>query len=132
MSQVASNCARTDKRMHALGLLFCALLCALASSPTARAENYSDLWWNPDESGWGLALADHETQLFGVWYTYGADGSPIWYVIPGGTLSADKRKFAGDIYQTTGPAWFSQFDPAKVTTTRVGTASIDFAPTGMV
>src|SRR5206468_9886700 len=29
----------------------------------AQAANYSDLWWNPSESGWGLTIADHDTTL---------------------------------------------------------------------
>ena len=49
-----------------------------------HAENYSDMWWSPSESGWGITIADHETQLFAVWYTYDTDGSPLWFTIPGG------------------------------------------------
>ena len=66
----------------ALGLIL-SLVCGVA-----HAANYSDIWWNPAESGWGITLADHETTLFGVWYTYRADGKPVWYTIPGGTFSS--------------------------------------------
>ena len=30
------------------------------------STNYSDIWWNPNESGWGLTIADHETHIFAV------------------------------------------------------------------
>lgn len=103
-----------------------ALLGALLA-PSARAQNHSDIWWNPSESGWGLTIADHQSQLFAVWFTYRQDGHPTWYVIPGGTVSADGLHFNGDMYATTGPAFSSApFDPAKVTVTKVGSASLDF------
>lgn len=98
------------------------------STATQASLNYSDIWWNPDESGWGITIADHQSQLFIVWYTYRLDGSPTWFVIPGGTLSADKRFFKGDIYQTTGPPYNIVFDPNQVRITKVGSASFDFAP----
>ena len=98
------------------------------ASHSAVAQNYSDIWWNPSESGWGLTLADHETQIFAVWFTYRQDGGPTWFVIPGGSFSQGRRLFNADIYQTRGPAYNTSFNPTLVTPTRVGTASFDFAP----
>ena len=96
------------------------------------STNYSDIWWNPNESGWGLTIADHETQIFAVWYTYNADGRPTWFVIPGGTFSQDRRIFTGTVYQTRGPCYRNAtFDPGQVTATPVGSATIDFAPTDL-
>jgi len=108
-----------------LGVML-SLVCGICS-----AANYSDIWWNPAESGWGVTLADHESNLFGVWYTYRADGKPVWYTIPGGTFSSDRRTFSGDIYITRGPSYTSAtFDPSQVVATKVGTATFDFAPAG--
>jgi len=95
------------------------------------AANYTDIWWNPNESGWGLTIADHQTQIFGVWYTYRQDGQSTWFTIPGGTFSQGRRIFTGDIYQTTGPPYNTTFDPNQVHATRVGSATIDFAPPGL-
>lgn len=44
------------------------------------------MWFNPAESGWGVTIADHETQL-AVCYTYDTDGSPLWFTVSGGTFS---------------------------------------------
>ena len=117
------------------GTASCTILMSGASAVTATfvaagsaATNYSDIWWNPAESGWGLTIADHQTQLFVVWYTYRQDGSPTWFVIPGGTFSQGKRLFSGDIYQTTGPPYTGAFDSSQVRVTKVGTANLDFAP----
>jgi hypothetical protein len=98
---------------------------------TCLAENYSDMWWNPSESGWGVTIADHGTQLVAVWYAYDTDGSPMWFIVPGGTFNANRTFFSGDLYRTTGPSFANAtFDPNAVTTTKVGAASFDFAPTG--
>ena len=122
--------------MHSFFLYFKRLtrtigaLVVLAMAGTAHAQNYSDIWWNPAESGWGLTIADHNSQLFAVWYTYDASGKPTWFTIPGGTFSNGKRNFSGDIYQTTGPAYTQPFVASQVTATKVGSASLDFAPAG--
>lgn len=96
----------------------------------SHAQNYSDMWWNPSESGWGVTIADHETQLVAVWYTYDTDGSPVWFTVPGGTFNADRTFFSGDLYRATGPSFAGAFDPAAVVRTKVGTASFEFAPGG--
>lgn len=106
-------------------------LCVAIASFAAHAQNYSDIWFNPAESGWGLTIADHQSNLFAVWFTYRQDGKPTWYVIPGGTFTNGHQHFAGDIYATTGPAYSAAtFDPSRVTATKVGTAAIDFASYG--
>lgn len=98
----------------------------------ACAQNYSDIWWNPSESGWGVTIADHETNIFGVMYAYRSDSRPVWYTIPGGTFSQGRRIFQGDVYVTKGPPYTNPvFDSSQVTATKVGTASFDFSPPGL-
>jgi alpha-tubulin suppressor-like RCC1 family protein len=102
------------------------------TAPAAVAQNYSDIWWNPGESGWGVTIADHETNIFAVWYTYEASGKPTWFTIPGGTLSADRRYFSGDLWSTTGPCYSAaSFNPAQVVAVRRGSVNLDFAPTDL-
>jgi hypothetical protein len=109
----------------ALGIIL-SLFCTLG-----QAANFSDIWWNPSESGWGVTIADHGSNLFGVWYTYRADGKPVWYTIPGGTFSSDHSTFTGDVYVTRGPSYtLSAFDASQVVATKVGTATFNFAPSG--
>src|SRR5438105_11300168 len=111
-----------------LARLLLALAAFALATADVRAQNYSDIWWNPAEPGWGVTIADHETQLFAVWYTYQANGSQAWFVVPGGTFASGRRLFTGDMYQTTGPSYDTAFDPSRVVSTRIGTASFDFAP----
>jgi hypothetical protein len=99
---------------------------------SAHAQNYSDIWWGgARESGWGVTIADHETNIFAVYYTYGLDGRATWYALSGGTFSQGKRIFTGDMYATTGPHFAVEpFNAAQVATRKVGTATFDFAPPG--
>jgi len=88
----------------------------------------SDLWWNPLESGMGWTLSEHASgQAFVVWYRYDAQGNPIWYVMPGGTWT-DDTTFHGTLYKTHGPPFFQgPFDPARVTSTAIGDATLAFS-----
>ena len=85
----------------------------------ATLANYTDLWWNPEESGWGINLAHQGDTIFAAWFTYGLDGSPLWLV-----ATANKTgpgKYAGDLYRATGPAGPTMQAAA------VGTAMLAFA-----
>ena len=91
----------------------------------APAFDFSDLWWNPNESGWGLNLVQHASnQVFGVMYTYEAPNRPLWLVIPGGTWTSS-LVFTGTIYRVNGPL-IAGFDPTKVNVRAVGAATLTF------
>jgi hypothetical protein len=92
--------------------------------------NFQGLWWNSpagSESGWGLNVAHQNDTLFATWFTYDDAGKPLWLVMSGAKNTANNL-YLGDLYSTTGPPFSSAtFDPAQVTVTRVGSASLDFA-----
>ena len=93
-----------------------ALVVALLFAPLARAANYTDIWWNPSESGWGMTLSHHNDQIFGVWYVYDTDGKPLWVVMSDGVFSNDGRTFTGNVYRTTGPSYRAPiFYPSQTT-----------------
>ena len=106
-----------------------AVALSLSAANTAQAQNYSDIWWNPNESGWGLTIADHGPVAFVVWYTYDVDNQPVWFSLTG-TFTNNRKNFTGDLIRTTGPAYNQPFRADQVTVTKVGTASFDFAPAG--
>lgn len=94
-----------------------------ASSPKA---NYSDMWWVPTESGWGLSLQQHDSGIvFAAWFVYGSDGKPTWYVVPNGQWQSDVT-YAGPVYKTTGPYFGGTFNSAQVTVQPAGTAQFTF------
>jgi mono/diheme cytochrome c family protein len=93
--------------------------------PPTPQFNYSDLWWNPAESGWGLTIVQHGTgPLFCVMFTYASPDVPMWYVIPGGTWTSTTT-FTGTVYRVSGTALNQPF--AGSNATRVGQATLDFA-----
>jgi hypothetical protein len=87
------------------------------------------LWWNPDESGWGLNLNHQGNVAFATLFTYDASRAPLWLVMSAGALQPDGLTFTGDLYRTTGPAFnanpFTPIGAANVT--NVGRMSISFS-----
>jgi hypothetical protein len=98
-------------------------------SPRGRSDplwNFTDLWWNPSESGWGINLVQHPSGvIFATWFVYGPDGKPIWYAIPDGDW-VSPTEYRGVIYRTTGPFFGGPFSAAAVAVTPVGNATINF------
>jgi hypothetical protein len=113
-----------------------------ASAQVAPTVNYTDMWWNPNESGWGISIVQKRPAggsvdtLFAVWYTYdprapdtttsaSTDFLPLWIVMPGGTWTTP-RTFAGNLYVTLGTPLASTWNPAGLTFTQVGTFTFNF------
>ena len=89
----------------------------------------TSLWWNPNESGWGLNLNQQGSLMFATLFTYDSGRAPLWLVMSGGALQPDGLTFTGDLYRTTGPAFnASPFTPiGAANVTRVGTMSVQFS-----
>jgi len=92
----------------------------------ACATDYSDIWWNPAESGWGINLAQSDKFIFATFFVYGPGNVPTWYA---GNLTLDSSgNYTGGLYTTTGTyLGIMPYDPAQFGVTSVGTAS--FRPT---
>jgi hypothetical protein len=91
--------------------------------------DYSGMWWNPGESGWGLSISHGPTHgFFAAWFAYDASGAPTWYTLESGGWGAygSQTGYVGRVYRYTGPRLGSTFDPAKVVAKDVGTARLTF------
>ena len=100
-------------------------------SDLTRAYNYQDLWWAAPagvESGWGLSLAHEGDIVFGTWFTYDIDRTPMWLVFTAPkTTDNTTNTYTGTLFRTTGPSFASTpFDPKQVVATSVGTATVVF------
>jgi hypothetical protein len=84
---------------------------------TTTAANYTDLWWNPAESGWGINLTHQGDTIFAAWYTYGTDGTALFLVAS--LLKTAAGTYTGDLYRATGPV-------GAIHASAVGTATLDF------
>jgi hypothetical protein len=86
--------------------------------------DYSDLWWNPSESGWGMAMAQQNANIFLAWYVYDSTGKPVWYVASNCTVSGSSC--SGPLYSTTGPPFGPTFNSSLVTVATAGSVIVSF------
>jgi hypothetical protein len=92
--------------------------------------DYTGIWWNPQESGWGLSLHQSPTNVvFGAWFIYNAAGQPEWYTLQGGQWTSSTT-WTGTVYRTTGPFFAGPgYDPRLVLIQASGTATLEFKQT---
>ena len=97
-------------------------------------SKFTDLWWNPDESGWGVGVFQFKSFAFAILFVYGVNHQPTWYVAsvvettPAGDTS--QRSFEGPVFATTGTWWYTS--PFKLTSVRIaGMARFVFPSDGI-
>src|SRR5689334_9759101 len=118
--------------MRTLRLLLVALaLASFASGARASSgTNFSDQWWNPNESGWGAAVLQQADVLFVDVFVYGPDNRPTWYTAAAyHQPQAAGLLFSGDLYVTSGPWFGAFFNPNAVFARKVGTLQFDASST---
>jgi len=100
-----------------------------ASVTAASNLNYTALWWNPAESGWGINVDHQGNILFATLFTYDASGAPLWLVMSNGAMQPNGTTFTGELYRTTGSPFnavpFIPIGPGNVT--QVGTMTLAFS-----
>lgn len=97
---------------------------SLPAFAVTSGTDFTDLWWNPAESGWGVNLIQQDNIVFATLFVYGPDNSARWYVAS--NLQGSGGSFAGQLFQTTGPTFTAAFNPGAVTVTPVGTMTLSF------
>lgn len=122
----------TDRSPWKVMLATLAGLIATATSTTAAlANNYQDLWWNPNESGWGINISQQGDVMFATWFIYGPTSQPTWvFLSRAERTGALGNTFTGDLSQATSGSPFSTvpFVPSRTANFRkVGTATLVFA-----
>lgn len=90
-----------------------------SAAATSLNTEVSDIWWNPDQNGWGLQLVNTGTFVFATVFTYGADGKPTW--ITGELTAGANTTFAGPAYINAGPYFGGTWNNGAVTQRKVGT-----------
>jgi hypothetical protein len=118
--------------------LACALLAFAipAAAQSVPATNYSDMWYLPAESGWGLSFVQHTgtNRVYAVWYTYdprepdatvAGNFRPLWVVLAGGGTWTSPTSFTGPVYVTNGLPFNQSGSNTKVNP--VGTFTFNFA-----
>lgn len=89
------------------------------------AANYTDLWWNNAESGWGINLNHQSDTIFATLYTYASDGRDMW-LVASNLARQPNGSYAGALYRAVGPV-FNASPWTPNTLTQVGTMTLAFA-----
>ena len=99
--------------------------CASAFANTYTSD-LSDLWWNENESGWGVNVNHQREIVFLTFFVYGADGKGTWYTGQASHTGQDSRGaliFTGGVYEFSGPPNGTVFNAASVTGRSAGTVT---------
>ena len=110
-------------RRCAAGLLV-ALGFSLPASATTAGTDFTDLWYNPAEDGWGINLIQQSNIIFATMFVYGTDNRAHWFVAS--DMRPSGSTFSGVLYETTGPAFNATWNPAQVNKPPVGSITITF------
>ncbi len=98
---------------------------SLSFAAPGLANKYQDWWWNPNQSGQGINIGQQGNTLFVAWFTYDNAGESLWVTLSG-DLAATSDSITGDLLLFKGPPLGTAFNPAQVTNTKVGTATLRF------
>jgi hypothetical protein len=117
-----------------LFLSACLAVMLPAAAQSVPNADYTDMWWNPNESGWGISFMQRGSgnQAYATWYTYDprevdpATGQhkPLWIVMTGGTWTAPNT-ITGRAYVLNGVPYFQ--GGTNKTVRDVGSFTITFS-----
>ena len=97
-----------------------------ATGATPPTVDYTDLWWNPNESGWGVTLTQQYGTIFVALYSYDSNGNPVWYVASNCPVIGSGC--TGDLYQVTnGSPLTGVWNASNKVTNKVGTITFSFS-----
>jgi len=113
------------------GMLDAGAAVSASSSAATTQVPVEGLWWSSpggSEAGWGINLAQQGTVLFATWFTYDLTGKAWWLSMTATQTGSNPDVYSGQLFQTHGPAFSATpFDPALVTRTPVGSATLSFS-----
>jgi hypothetical protein len=116
--------------LHLLRTFFAATgLAASTMTGATTSTAYSDLWAAPNEPGWGLNISQQADTLFGTLFIYGSGEQAVWYSVTLTNTSTGPNgagTYSGTLYQTSGPANGTPYNPALVKYRQVGLLTIAF------
>jgi len=113
-----------------LGKLLAAAALALGISLPASAVtggiDFTDLWWNPSEPGWGMNVIHQNGIIFATLYVYDAAGTPHFF--SGSETRGTGTSFTGPLYETRGTNFaVNPYNAGAYGASAVGTITINFS-----
>ena len=87
-----------------------AFVAAAAFSGSAYCTDFTDVWFVPGESGWGVNVVQSDNFLFVTFFIYDRNLQPTWYTAQ---LTWDGTRYSGGLYATQGSFWAGQWNPGQ-------------------
>lgn len=86
-----------------------------------------EMWWGGKaQDGWGINITQQAGILFGAWYTYGADGKALWYVMSDGAWTGNT--YRGTFFSTVSSPWLgATYNPSQLQIVPAGTLTLNFS-----
>jgi lysyl endopeptidase len=110
--------------------LAAATLAKWLTAASGPLDDYSGLWFDPDEPGWGLSIMqDAQDRVLATWFAYDAESRPTWLVMPAATWTR-AGAFEGALYRARGSAFELPYDPSAFAVLRVGMLRVQFTVDG--
>jgi len=99
---------------------------ALPASAVTSGTDFTDLWWNPAESGWGLNVIHQNGVIFATLYVYDGAGTPHYF--SGSETRGTGTSFTGPLFETRGtPFAVTPYNVGAHSATPVGSISLSFS-----
>jgi len=93
---------------------------------TSANAPITGLWWNVDESGWGVTLTQQVDIIFVTIFTYDQNGLPIWYVASNCSVSGPGC--SGELYFVEGGSSLTEpWDDSELEVKSVGNIEFVFS-----
>jgi hypothetical protein len=96
-------------------------LLLLGAALEAAANDYTDIWYNPAQQGYGFNFVQSNQFIFATFFVYGAGGQPTWLVA--GLDWDGLGSYTGNLYAATGTSYGAPWNPANYAPAQVGTAA---------
>ncbi len=99
---------------------------SLPASAVTSGTDFTDLWWNPSEPGWGLNVIHQNGIIFATLYVYDAAGTPHFY--SGSETRGTGNTFSGALFETRGTYFATNpYAAGSYGATQIGTITLSFA-----
>ena len=99
---------------------------ANATFANTFTSDLSDLWWNANESGWGVTVTHQQEVIFLTFFVYDSSNRPTFYTgqtTYSNNTAQGSQLYSGQMYQTSGPWLGTIFNPNAVGIRQVGTVT---------
>lgn len=109
------------------------VLALLLFARLGYSRELTDIWWLPEESGWGVNTVHEGNSLILTLFVHAQSHRPQWYSAAltryGNTQDGDPE-FVGDLYETSGSPAQGPWSPNDVSSRRVGLVYFKARPDG--